>query len=354
MPDDQILEIVDLCLSIEESAYEAYRELSSLSEIDELKVFWHGMSEDEKRHIGFWQRLKSMAEEHRLPQVLDDPEETREELEKIKRRTVLLLNRFERSRSTHDAFILAYRLEFYMLHSAFEILFHNLRVASGEDNPEDDYELHINRFVQTLTKYGQTTPELELLGETLQRMWQENRRLAQLSFSDSLTGLQNMRGFMSLSKQLSYLAQREKKKVGIMMIDIDDFKRVNDQYGHQKGDAILKGVANTIRSSLRKSDVVGRYGGEEFIAYVFGAEESAIKRVAEKIRETIEQQTLEGIRLTISIGVAGGQVGSNIEKDIEDLIGRADSCLYIAKGSGKNRVVSRATLEDKYRKTDLI
>ena len=347
MPDDQILEIVNLCLSIEESAYEAYGELSSLSEIDELKVFWHGMSEDEKRHIGFWQRLKRLAEEHTLPQVLDDPEGTREELKKIKRRTVLLLNRFERSRSIHDAFILAYRLEFYMLHSAFEILFHNLRVASGEDSPEDDYELHINRFVQMLTKHGQTTPELELLGETLQRMWQENRRLAHLSFSDSLTGLQNMRGFTSLCRQLSFLAHRDSKKVGIMMIDIDDFKRVNDQYGHPKGDAILKAVANTIKSSLRKSDVVGRYGGEEFIVYLFGAEESVSKRIAEKIRRSIEQQTPEGIPLTVSIGVAGGEVGSNVEKDLEDLIGRADSCLYAAKGSGKNRVATRNTLEDK-------
>jgi diguanylate cyclase (GGDEF)-like protein len=346
MRDDQILEIVDLCLSIEESAFNAYGELSSLSEIGELKAFWLGMSEDEKRHIGFWQRLKVMAEEQTLPQVLDDPAETREELEKISRRTVLLLNRFERSRSTHDAFILAYRLEFYMLHSAFEILFHNLRVASGEENPEDDYELHINRFVQMLTKHGQATPELELLGETLQRMWQENRKLAQLSFSDSLTGVQNMRGFMSLCKQLSYLAHRDKKKVGIMMIDIDDFKRVNDQYGHQKGDAILKAVASTIRSSLRRSDVVGRYGGEEFIVYVFGAEGSAIKHIAEKMRGSIEKQTLEGIPLTVSIGVAGGEVGSNVEKDMEDLIGRADNCLYFAKRRGKNRVVSGDPLED--------
>jgi len=233
-----------------------------------------------------------------------------------------------------------------MLHSAFEILFHNLRIASGEDNPEDDYELHINRFVQMLTKYGQATPELELLGETLQRMWQENRRLARLSFSDSLTGLQNMRGFMSLCKQLSYLAQRDKKKVGIMMIDIDDFKRVNDQYGHQKGDAILKAVANTIRSRLRKSDVVGRYGGEEFIAYVFGAEESAINRIAEEMRGSIEKQTPEGVPLTVSIGVAGGEVGSNIEQVMEDLIGRADNRLYFAKRRGKNRVVSRDPPED--------
>jgi diguanylate cyclase (GGDEF)-like protein len=151
---------------------------------------------------------------------------------------------------------------------------------------------------------------------------------------------------MSLCKQLSYLALRDNKRVGIIMIDIDDFKRVNDQYGHQKGDAILKAVANTIRSSLRRSDVVGRYGGEEFIAYVFGAEGTAVKRIAEKMRVSIEKQTPQGIPLSVSIGVAAGEVSSRVEQDIEDLIGRADSCLYHAKRSGKNRVVSRDLLED--------
>ncbi len=280
-----------------------------------------------------------MAEERALPQVLDDPEKTREELEKIRRRTDLLLERFEQSRSVHDAFVLAYRLEFYMLHSAFEILFHNLRVASGGESPEDDYEMHINRFVQMLAKQGQATAELELLGETLQRMWQENRRLAYLSFSDSLTGLQNMRGFMSLCKQLSYLAQRNRKKVSILMIDIDDFKRINDQYGHRRGDAMLKVVADTIRRSLRRSDVVGRYGGEEFIAYLFGSEGSEAGRIAEKIRRSIEKKAPEGIALTVSIGVAGGGMGSDVEQDLENLIGEADARMYFAKRTGKNRVV---------------
>ena len=108
----------------------------------------------------------------------------------------------------------------------------------------------------------------------------------------------------------------------------------------------MKAVANTIKCNLRKSDLVGRYGGEEFIAYLFAPERSAIKGIGEKIRESVENQSPEGIPLTISIGVAGGEMGSNVEKAIEDLIGRADSRLYFAKRNGKNRVVSMDPPED--------
>ncbi len=339
MREDQTLKIIDLCVSLEEMASKAFTELSSLSEDDELRTFWREMSEDEERHIAFWQRLREMAEERSLPQLLENPDQTLAELEKIKERTTDLMDRFSRSRSVHDAFVLGYRMEFYMLYSVFEILFHNLRFATGERNPEEDYEAHINRFVQMLTKHGKITPELELLGETLQHMWNENRRLTRLSFSDSLTGLQNMRGFMTLARQMSYLALRNSRNVGIMMIDIDDFKRINDRYGHQRGNAILKAVADTIKGNLRRSDVVGRYGGEEFITFLFETDGFGNRCIAEKIRGSIEKQTPEGISLTVSIGAADGEIGPEVDKDLEGLIARADTCLYAAKRKGKNRVV---------------
>ncbi len=100
-------------------------------------------------------------------------------------------------------------------------------------NPEDEYESHLKRFIDALNQFGKTSPEMELLGETLQRLWLENRNLARQSLYDNLTGTLNRRGFFDSIKPLSYLAQRSNLMVGIMMIDIDNFKTINDSYGHR-------------------------------------------------------------------------------------------------------------------------
>lgn len=339
MSDDTLIDIVKLCLVLDQTSSDVYARLSSLVEIEELKRFWKEMSDEEMAHVAFWERLVEMAENRMLPQVFDNPEETKSELEEICSKVNMLWKKFEHRASISDSFLLAYRMEFYLLHPAIETLFHYMKGVETETNPGDTYESHIAKFIDTFRKYGEVTTELELLGETLQSLWKKNRELARKSSFDGLTEIFNRRGFFDTIKPLSYLSRRNRYPVGIMMTDIDDFKKVNDTYGHQKGDDILRGVAQVLKSNVRGSDIVGRYGGEEFIVFFYDVDKDIMYQIADTIRKKIEKDTRDDIPVTVSIGISQGLLRSDVEDSIMTLIGMADACLYRAKGEGKNRVV---------------
>ncbi len=142
-----------------------------------------------------------------------------------------------------------------------------MSILSNYENPEDDYEKHLYRFVEGFKNFGNINPEMELLGSLLNSVWKRNRELVNMNMYDSLTKVLNRKGINDLMISYYYLAQRNKYKLGLLMIDIDNFKNVNDTYGHQFGDIVLKDIASKISNSIRKSDLLGRFGGEEFIIF---------------------------------------------------------------------------------------
>ncbi len=339
MRDDNILDIIYLCIAINQRATEIYLMLSKVDENEELKLFWVEMAEEEKSHADFWKIAKEIAEEHGLPHIFDNPSATRNELDQILQTVKILLERWELDQSMENALILAYRLEYNMLHPAFELLYHTLKPLAGEFDPEELYDKHINRFIKMFVQYGNTTPELELLGETIQSLWQRNKILTKLVMIDSLTGLLNRRGFLILAKELSYLSQRNKENMGILMIDIDKFKKINDKHGHPKGDEVLKGVAESLKSSVRKSDIVGRYGGEEFAILFPSILPAALERIAEVIRAGVENAQPAGIPVTVSVGVTQGIIKNDPDAELFSWIAKADERLYQAKANGRNCIV---------------
>lgn len=166
----------------------------------------------------------------------------------------------------------------------------------------------------------------------------ERMRLFKQATRDGLTYLYNIRHFNLLFEaEFKNVSLYKFRRLSIMMADIDNFKHINDTYGHQAGDTVLKEFAKTIQSKCRETDVVARYGGEEFIVMLTGAGEKQALDVAEKIRLAAESKRFkfksDTYHTTISLGVAEF---SN-EKDKDDLIGKADKALYKAKHEGKNR-----------------
>ena len=134
-----------------------------------------------------------------------------------------------------------------------------------------------------------------------------------------------------------------------MLLDVDHFKRVNDTYGHQVGDLVLREVAAIIRAQLRGSDVLSRYGGEEFSALLVNTSPEEAEEVAERIRQAIEQRVFDvpefdPFTITISIGVATLKMPPNTHMNAKSagqlLIGHSDRVLYDAKATGRNRVIS--------------
>lgn len=165
--------------------------------------------------------------------------------------------------------------------------------------------------------------------------------LKRMAMTDYLTGLYNRRHFFDIAQSEIERCRRYKTPVSIIMMDIDHFKLVNDKYGHATGDLVLQVVAKQCRSILRGSDIVVRYGGEEFVALLPNTDAGQAFTAAERLRSNIETTDIiaEGgsLRVTISVGC----VGYNGEEavTVDELVNKADQALYQAKQAGRNRSI---------------
>lgn len=159
--------------------------------------------------------------------------------------------------------------------------------------------------------------------------------------TDALTGLYNRRVSESVLHAETSKGSNNGAAVSVMMIDVDHFKSINDTFGHDAGDAVLKDVAALIRSTVRDNDVSGRWGGEEFICVLPSTPISEAVAVADRVRRAIESRTGLCRRITISAGVATYREGD----DLAAIVKRADEALYTAKKSGRNRVCCDAEMQ---------
>ena len=142
---------------------------------------------------------------------------------------------------------------------------------------------------------------------------------------------------------MANLAKRNKFQVAVLMIDIDRFKEFNDRYGHQAGDVVLRQTAQAIRSRLRINDIVGRYGGAEFLAFLSQVDRERVADLAEEVRLAVANAGEAPLAVTVSIGATTGLVEGDVREDIRALIHEADASLFKAKQSGRNRVVCSAS-----------
>lgn len=173
---------------------------------------------------------------------------------------------------------------------------------------------------------------------------EKNATLARLSTTDPVTGLRNRRYATEFLALEVLRAVRYHTPLAVLLLDLDHFKRVNDTHGHRVGDAVLQVVADTLRATLRSTDVAGRYGGEEFLVVLPQTERAGAVALAERVRAAIEETAIDvggpaPVSVTVSIGVAAldERTGS-----AEQLVELADAALYAAKDAGRNRVADGA------------
>ena len=170
---------------------------------------------------------------------------------------------------------------------------------------------------------------------------QLNARLERLAMIDELTDLPNRRAFFLQGAKEISRAERNKISFSLLMLDLDHFKNINDTYGHDAGDFVLKQFSNLLRENIRESDMAARLGGEEFSILLPETELKYAVKFAERIRQAVEQERMrvqdQSINMTVSIGVV--TYSENLP-DPKSVIKQADDCLYKAKRQGRNKAVS--------------
>jgi len=167
-----------------------------------------------------------------------------------------------------------------------------------------------------------------------------NQKLEKISITDELTGFYNRRFFYTRMKEVVSKKRQKHSSLSVIMIDLDDFKKVNDQYGHVFGDFALRESAELIRKHVRDYDIIARYGGEEFILLLEENQEIA-NRIAERILTAFQQNVFQKndlkVRITVSIGIATYGPDNDVG-DLEAFIHLADKAMYKAKKNGKNQI----------------
>jgi len=197
------------------------------------------------------------------------------------------------------------------------------------EQPKDELDHLRNNLVDTALTIGRLLSELE----------EKNRELQELAYYDPLTGLPNRRFFFEHASLIFEEAKRYEKPLSLLIMDIDHFKKINDTYGHDVGDLVLKAFAGVLRGIVRQSDICARFGGEEFVVLLPNTDLEGAKVLAERIRTAVAKNPVEHgsivIVFTVSIGISQYRKGM---QNIEKLIKEADTALYRAKEGGRNRV----------------
>lgn len=167
-----------------------------------------------------------------------------------------------------------------------------------------------------------------------------NDKLESIAFHDALTGVFSRGYLMAQFTELSALHGRYRQSFSAMMLDLDHFKQVNDRHGHLIGDKTLKAVSQCMKSTCRQSDIVGRYGGEEFLVLCPNTGQEEVLQLAERLRRNIAQLPAAALGFdgpqTVSMSVVA--IAENVDVSVESIIGSLDEALYAAKSKGRNQV----------------
>jgi diguanylate cyclase (GGDEF)-like protein len=206
-------------------------------------------------------------------------------------------------------------------------------VEAARDIKMDDGEV-IRVNVKTLPDGGRM-----LAYANVTDLVEQAERLRELATIDGMTGLFNRRHFLSLAEIEWGRHRRYERPLSVLMLDIDRFKSINDRFGHDAGDHVIINIAEMCRLEKRQSDVIARFGGEEFLLLLPETQLPQARQLAERLRHTVQSRDLsttsKSIRATVSIGIA--EATSSMDT-IFDLIKAADEALYTAKNSGRNCV----------------
>ncbi len=352
-------EVLDLCVQLDSLAQDAYQRMAEACPDAEVAHTFELMAKDAHTHVRWWQDLREAWDKGLIPDIVSDSEDLVMNLRGMAEEFSTSLPESYEGKSTRRMLETAARIELCMLDPVFYELI-ELTDPGGARLRRDAYHRHVNRLVRVIEQGSDQGDLARFLTRVLRRTWSDNITLNMHAMRDPLTGLYNRRGMIDHLRHWLSWAERYGHPVSVILVDVDDFKAINDTYGHATGDRALREVAHCLKRSVRGSDVVVRYGGDEFAIIAPETQGEELRELMGRIVEaSCEASVLAddggAVPLCVSVGAAvttrtsarthGMTRGSPTARSdnrrtaeaIDGLLAAADHSLYAAKQRGKNR-----------------
>lgn len=329
--------ILELCVDLDRKALDIYRGLSQMTNDPELAAAFEQMAREERAHVDWWSDLLVAWEGGLVPDIADEHDMTARLSEIVAGVEAITTDEFE-GMSTDDMLDLATQLEFLMLDPIFGELVDLMQPGSRVEVREA-YSRHVLRLVEAIEAHYSRPGLAVFLAGVLKRTYRDQQRLAALAVRDQLTGLFNRRGLLGHLVQWLAWSRRYNRPIGVGLLDIDYFKHINDSFGHAFGDEALRRVAAAVQRTIRSSDMVGRFGGDEFLVLAPEGDLDELQQLTERIVNAVASEVVEidGQQVILSISAGAAWVPGGVLVTPEALVAEADRSLYGAKEAGRNR-----------------
>jgi len=332
--------ILELCVAMDEFAAQTYDAMSKACPDPDLAGVFHRMATEERHHVEWWKDLTAAWEQGLVPDVVNDTEG-------LERHMRQLLTEMQTtapadfSAVPQDVMLdIATRIEFFMLDPVFGELL-DLTEPGGAKNHRESYARHLERIVGAIEMYYTRDDLARFLARVLRRAWRDNLALATFATRDPLTSLLNRRGLMTHLNQWMSWARRYDRPLGLLLVDVDDLKEINDTRGHAMGDMALKAISGALNRAVRGSDLVARYGGDEFAVVAPETDMDELATLAARLVSEVGAIPIldwdPDSPLSVSVGGAVATAPGEPDITMDGLLASADRSLYAAKRAGKGR-----------------
>ena len=333
--------ILELCVAMDELAHDSYVAMAESCDDPDLKAIFERMSRDESDHVMWWKDLIAAWDQGLVPDVVNDTDGLERHVHNLFTEMQKTTPADYQAVSNATMLEISARFEFLLLDPIFGELL-DLTEPGGAKKHRESYARHLERIVGAIDMFHGSEDMARFLSRVLRRGWRDNLALAAFATRDPLSGLYNRKGLMTQLDHWMSWAGRYDRPLGTLLVDVDDFKAINDTYGQALGDAVLRAIADTLSSTIRGSDLVARYGGDEFAVVAPESDAIELAALAARLVAAVGETSLsdwDGTEIPLGISV-GGAVATNpgaANARTDGLLATADRSLYMAKHAGKGQ-----------------